>query len=84
MQFRSILPDRTAKFDISLAGPLAGGLLSLAMLGVGLSLSTNPVAASDLVQVPSMLFQGSLLLGVLSRNALGYEYVFLHSDILTF
>ncbi|KAI5065083.1 hypothetical protein GOP47_0019778 [Adiantum capillus-veneris] len=72
-QFRSILPDRTAKFDISLAGPLAGGLLSLAMLGVGLLLSTSPEAASDLVQVPSMLFQGSLLLGYLSRSVLGYN-----------
>lgn len=72
-QFRSILPDRTAKFDISLAGPLAGGFLSLAMLGVGLLLSTSPEAASDLVQVPSMLFQGSLLLGYLSRSVLGYD-----------
>ncbi|KAH7431707.1 hypothetical protein KP509_08G062200 [Ceratopteris richardii] len=72
-QFRSILPDRMAKFDISLAGPLAGGLLSLAMLGVGLLLSTSPEAASDLVQVPSMLFQGSLLLGYLSRTVLGYK-----------
>lgn len=72
-QFRSILPDRTAKFDISLAGPLAGGLLSLAMLGVGLLLSTSPEAAGDLVQVPSMLFQGSLLLGILSRSVIGYD-----------
>ncbi|KAH7279447.1 hypothetical protein KP509_37G020000 [Ceratopteris richardii] len=72
-QFRSILPDRTAKFDISLAGPLAGGLLSFAMFGVGLLLSMSPEAASDSVQVPSLLFQGSLLLGYLSESVLGYN-----------
>lgn len=72
-QFKSILPDRTAKFDVSMAGPLAGGILSFAMLGVGLLLSSSPEAVGDLVQVPSMLFQGSLLLGVLSRAALGYD-----------
>lgn len=72
-QFKSILPDRSAKFDVSMAGPLAGGLLSVTMLGVGLLLSTSPEAADDLVQVPSMLFQGSLLLGTLSRAALGYN-----------
>ncbi|XP_064970442.1 probable zinc metalloprotease EGY1, chloroplastic isoform X5 [Musa acuminata AAA Group] len=50
-QFKSILPDRRTKVDISMAGPLAAG---------------------DLVQVPSMLFQGSLLLGLISRATLGY------------
>ncbi|KAJ0437048.1 putative transcription factor WD40-like family [Helianthus annuus] len=29
-----------------------------------------------MVQVPSMLFQGSLLLGLISRATLGYTYVF--------
>ncbi|GMH09732.1 hypothetical protein Nepgr_011573 [Nepenthes gracilis] len=71
-QFKSILPDRKAKVDISLAGPFAGVALSFSMFAVGLLLSSNPAAAGDLVQVPSMLFQGSLLLGLISRATLGY------------
>lgn len=62
-----------AKFDISLAGPLAGGILSLSMLAVGLWLSVSPEATDELVQVPSLLFQGSLLLGTASRAVIGYE-----------
>lgn len=42
------------------------------MFAVGLLLSSNPDAAGDLVQVPGMLFQGSLLLGLISRATLGY------------
>ncbi|CAM6099267.1 unnamed protein product [Calypogeia fissa] len=72
-QFRSICPDRQTKFDISMAGPLAGGFLSLAMFGVGLILSTNPEASNQMVQVPSLLLQGSLLLGLVSRGVLGYS-----------
>ncbi|GAB2235459.1 hypothetical protein Droror1_Dr00025884 [Drosera rotundifolia] len=71
-QFKSLLPDRKAKVDISLAGPLAGAALSFSMFVVGLLLSTNPAAVGDIVQVPSMLFQGSLLLGLISRAVLGY------------
>ncbi|CAN8275538.1 unnamed protein product [Cochlearia groenlandica] len=73
-QFKSILPDRSTKVDISLAGPFAGAALSVSMFAVGLFLSTNPetAASSDLVQVPSTLFQGSLLLGLISRATLGY------------
>ncbi|XP_020092554.1 probable zinc metalloprotease EGY1, chloroplastic [Ananas comosus] len=71
-QFKSILPDRRAMVDISMAGPFAGAALSFLMFCVGLLLSLNPAAAGDLVQVPSLLFQGSLLLGLISRAALGY------------
>ncbi|KAK9290058.1 hypothetical protein L1049_008222 [Liquidambar formosana] len=71
-QFKSILPDQKTKVDISLAGPFAGAALSFSMFFVGLLLSSNPDAAGDLVQVPSMLFQGSLLLGLISRATLGY------------
>ncbi|XP_050203735.1 probable zinc metalloprotease EGY1, chloroplastic [Mercurialis annua] len=71
-QFKSIIPDRSTKVDISLAGPFAGAALSFSMFAVGLLLSSNPTAAGDLVQVPSMLFQGSLLLGLISRATLGY------------
>lgn len=71
-QFKSILPDRKTKVDISLAGPLAGAALSFSMFCVGLSLSSNPAGLGDLVQVPSTLFQGSLLLGLISRGVLGF------------
>ncbi|KAG5400152.1 hypothetical protein IGI04_014759 [Brassica rapa subsp. trilocularis] len=37
-----------------------------------LFLSTDADAASDLVQVPSMLYQGILLLGRIGRATLGY------------
>ncbi|GAB2296029.1 Probable zinc metalloprotease egy1, chloroplastic, variant 2 [Dionaea muscipula] len=74
-QFKSLLPDRKAKIDISLAGPFAGAALSFSMFVVGLLLSSNPAAAGDLVQVPSMLFQGSLLLGLISRAVLGYASI---------
>lgn len=52
------------------------------MFTVGLLLSSNPGAAGDLVQVPSMLFQGSLLLGLISRANLGYVYVLFASTAL--
>ncbi|KAK8953055.1 hypothetical protein KSP40_PGU019960 [Platanthera guangdongensis] len=71
-QFKSILLDRRTKVDISMAGPVAAAAFSFSMFCVGLLLSSNPVAAGDLVQVPSMLFQGSLLLGLISRATLGY------------
>ncbi|KAL6519600.1 putative zinc metalloprotease egy1, chloroplastic [Orobanche minor] len=74
-QFKSILPDRKAKVDISLAGPFAGAALSFSMFTVGLLLSSNPSVAGDLIQVPSMLFQDSLLLGLISRAVLGYTDV---------
>jgi len=72
-QFKSILPDRKTMFDISTAGPLAGAALSFSMFSIGLWLSLNPAGSSDLVQVPSNLFQGSLLLGLVSRAILGYS-----------
>ncbi|XP_042050310.1 probable zinc metalloprotease EGY1, chloroplastic [Salvia splendens] len=71
-QFKSILPDRKSKVDISLTGPFAGAALSFSMFAVGLLLSSNPSEAGDMIQVPSMLFQGSLLLGLISRAVLGY------------
>ncbi|CAI5473708.1 unnamed protein product [Closterium sp. Yama58-4] len=80
-QIKSPCPDRTALFDIAMAGPLAGAALSLAMFAAGLALSlppSGPLAAlpglqDSLVQVPSQLFQGSLLLGALCRAVLGYH-----------
>ncbi|MBE9209539.1 site-2 protease family protein [Nostoc sp. LEGE 06077] len=66
-RFESLLPNRTALFDITLAGPAAGGIVSLIMLIVGLLLS-HP---GSLFQVPNQFFQGSILVGSLARVVLG-------------
>lgn len=66
-RFESLLPSRTVLFDISFAGPAAGGLLSLAMLIVGLLLS-HP---GSLYQLPVEFFQESILVGTLTRAVLG-------------
>lgn len=66
-RFESILPNRSVLFDIAFAGPAAGGLLSLFLLILGLSLS-HP---GSLFQLPSQFFQGSVLVGTLARGILG-------------
>ncbi len=66
-RFESLVPNRTALFDISVAGPVAGGLVSLLMLITGLILSHEGSA----FQVPSQFFQGSILVGTLARIFLG-------------
>ena len=66
-RFESLLPNRSVLFDISLAGPAAGGVVSLAMLMLGLVLS-HP---GSLFQIPSEFFQGSVLVGALSKVVLG-------------
>jgi membrane-associated protease RseP (regulator of RpoE activity) len=66
-RFESLVPDRSTLFDIALAGPATGGLVSLAMLVVGLLLS-HPGSGLDL---PSQFFQGSILVGTLAKIVLG-------------
>jgi membrane-associated protease RseP (regulator of RpoE activity) len=66
-RFESLLPSRKVLFDIALAGPAAGGILSLLMLLAGLLLS-QPNSA---FQLPSDFFQGSILVGTLARVVLG-------------
>ncbi|MBD2439752.1 site-2 protease family protein [Nostoc sp. FACHB-110] len=66
-RFESLLPNRTALFDIALAGPAAGGIVSLIMLIIGLLLS-HP---GSLFQLPNQFFQGSILVGSLARVVLG-------------
>ncbi|WP_448602954.1 site-2 protease family protein [Thermoleptolyngbya sp.] len=63
----SLLPNRNALFDIAVAGPLAGGLLSFTFLILGLSLSHQ----GSVFQIPSEFFQGSILVGTLARVVLG-------------
>jgi len=66
-RFESLLLNRKVLFDISLAGPAAGGILSLLMLVAGLLLSHQ----GSLFQMPNEFFQGSILVGTLARVVLG-------------
>ncbi len=66
-RFESLLPNRAVLFDVAVAGPFAGGLVSLTLLILGLSLSTP----NSLFQLPSQFFQGSILVGTLARVVLG-------------
>jgi membrane-associated protease RseP (regulator of RpoE activity) len=66
-RFESLVPNRKVLFDIATAGPAAGGIVSLLMLLIGLLLS-HPGSS---FQVPSEFFQGSILVGTLSRVILG-------------
>jgi membrane-associated protease RseP (regulator of RpoE activity) len=66
-RFESLIPNRTALFDISIAGPAAGGIVALLMLIAGLVLSHQ----GSTFQVPVQFFQGSILVGLLARIFLG-------------
>jgi len=66
-RFESLVPSRKALFDISFAGPAAGGIASLLILFIGLVLSHEGSA----FQIPVQFFQGSLLVGLLARGFLG-------------
>jgi membrane-associated protease RseP (regulator of RpoE activity) len=65
-RIESLLPNRKVLFDIAVAGPAAGGLVSLVMLISGLLLSHK----GSLFQVPTEFFQGSILVGTLTRVVL--------------
>ncbi len=65
-RFESTLLNRSVLFDISFAGPAAGGLLSLGMLLSGLLLSHQ----GSLFQIPTEFFQGSILVGTLTKVVL--------------
>lgn len=66
-RFESLLPNRKVLFDIALAGPALGGIVSTIMLVVGLLLSQQ----GSLFQLPNQFFQGSILVGSLARVVLG-------------
>lgn len=68
-RFESLLPNRSVLFDIAFAGPALGGLVSLILLIVGLTLSSS----ASLFQIPSTFFQSSILVGSLARVVLGDE-----------
>ena len=64
----SPLPNRTALFDIAIAPALASGLLSLMLLLIGLRLSAIGMGSID---IPSQIFQASVLAGTLAKLFLG-------------
>ncbi len=66
-RFESVLPNRSVLFDVSFAGPAAGGLLSFVCLFVGLVLSHS----GSPFQLPAGVFQSSILVGTLARTVLG-------------
>ena len=65
--FQSILKSRNVLFDIAIAGPAAGGLLSFGLLLTGLVLSNE----ASQFKVPTEFFQGSVLVGTMARVILG-------------
>ncbi|KAG2497626.1 hypothetical protein HYH03_004366 [Edaphochlamys debaryana] len=70
--FNSLLKGRGAMWDVSAAGPLAGGLTALAVMVLGLMQSSPGLLPKELlVPVPTALFQSSLLLGTLVKAVLG-------------
>jgi membrane-associated protease RseP (regulator of RpoE activity) len=66
-RFESLFPSRKVLFDVAFAGPAAGGLYSLLLLIAGLLISTP----NSLFKIPSLFFQGSILVGTLARVVLG-------------
>jgi membrane-associated protease RseP (regulator of RpoE activity) len=68
-RFESLLPNRTALFDVALAGPALAGAVSLVMLVAGLLLSHS----GSFFQLPTQFFQGSILVGSLARVVLGSQ-----------
>ena len=66
-RFESLLPNRTALFDIAFAGPAIAGIVSLVLLVSGLTLSHSGSA----FQLPTEFFRASILVGTLAKVVLG-------------
>lgn len=75
----SPLPNRVALFDIAIAPALVSGLVSLIVLLVGLRLSAIGMGSID---IPSQIFQASVLAGTLAKlflgNALQDSFISIH------
>jgi Peptidase family M50 len=74
-RFESLFPNRKVLFDVAFAGPAAGGIYSLVLLIAGLVFSSP----NSLFKIPSLFFQGSILVGTLARVVLGDT---LHENIV--
>ncbi|MDF5724815.1 MAG: site-2 protease family protein [Rhizonema sp. PD37] len=73
-RFESVLLNRKILFDIALAGPATGGIVSMLILVTGLLLSHSGLAWGFhpmSFQLPSEFFSGSILVGTLARVILG-------------
>ncbi|MDJ0846192.1 site-2 protease family protein [Crocosphaera sp.] len=68
-RFESLIPTRNALFDVALAGPACGGIISFILLIIGLTLS-HP---GSLFQLPTQFFQASVLVGSLAKVILGEQ-----------
>lgn len=75
-RIQSSLSSRQVLFDLAIAPAIGSGLISLLFLGVGLFLSSH--GAGNL-QIPSQIFQGSVLVGILGKLSLGSA---LHIDLV--
>jgi membrane-associated protease RseP (regulator of RpoE activity) len=77
IQMRSPVPHRKALFDVGIAGPLAGFIVTIPLLIWGLNHSSVvPISdASGLLNFESLNPRSSLLLTVLSKWALGSQLV---------
>ncbi|HHP7229900.1 MAG TPA: site-2 protease family protein [Xenococcaceae cyanobacterium] len=82
-RFESLLPNRTALFDIAFAGVAVGGALSLLLLILGMVLS-HP---GSYFQLPTEFFQASVLVGTLAKvifgSALHQTIVDVHPLVIT-
>lgn len=77
VRIESFLKTRQELFDIAIAGPAFSGLLSFVFLILGFF---APTGANTSFQVPSLFFQGSILVGSLARLFLGEQ---LQADFVT-
>ncbi|BCX13120.1 MAG: site-2 protease family protein [Thermosynechococcus sp.] len=68
-RLESFLANRSQLFDIGAVGAIAAGSVSLLVLVVGLALS--PTAQG--LEVPTLFFQGSILVGTIAKLFLGQQ-----------
>ncbi len=64
----STIPHRKALFDVAVAGPIVSGMLSFGILLAGLILTGKHLGTID---VPSQIFQSSILVGMVAKVVLG-------------
>ncbi|MGF1541465.1 MAG: site-2 protease family protein [Pleurocapsa sp.] len=73
-QRRSPIPHRKALFDIAIAGPIAGLIVTIPILLWGLARSTPIPLTDDTVSFDTLNPRISLLLSLLSKLALGEQF----------
>lgn len=77
LQLRQPVPNRKILFDLGISGPLAGSIVAIVMLGIGLVFSTTVPLSEEISLQPIILrFQEvdpglSLLLGILAKMVMG-------------